>query len=52
MKRRVVITGMGLVTPLGHSVQETFDNVIQGKNGIGYITLYDTSTSKVKIALK
>lgn len=50
MKRRVVITGMGLVTPLGHSVQETFDNVIQGKNGIGYITLYDTSTSKVKIA--
>ena len=50
MKRRVVVTGMGLLSPVGNTVEESFSNLIQGKNGIDFITLFDTSTSKVKIA--
>ena len=50
MKRRVVVTGMGAVTALGHNVEETFNAMLEGKNGIDYITLYDTSEAKVKIA--
>ncbi|MBE0701559.1 MAG: beta-ketoacyl-ACP synthase II [Acholeplasmataceae bacterium] len=50
MKRRVVVTGMGLVSPVGNSVDESFDALIQGKNGIDFIKLDDASTWKVKIA--
>lgn len=50
MKRRVVITGTGLVSPLGNTVEQTFSNLIAGKNGIDFITLRDTSDYKVKIA--
>ncbi|MDX9691371.1 MAG: beta-ketoacyl-ACP synthase II [Acholeplasmataceae bacterium] len=50
MKRRVVVTGMGLVSPVGNTVEESFANLIAGKNGIDFITLFDTTTSKVKIA--
>ena len=39
-KRRVVITGMGAVTPLGHTVQETWDAVRAGACGIAPITLF------------
>ncbi len=49
-KRRVVVTGMGLVSPLGNTVNETFDNMIAGKNGVDFITLFDTTDWKVKIA--
>lgn len=48
-KRRVVVTGMGAVTPLGNNVQETWDNLVAGKNGIGPITLFDTSAYKAKL---
>jgi 3-oxoacyl-[acyl-carrier-protein] synthase II len=41
MYRRVVITGMGAVTPLGHSVAETWQAVVEGKSGIGPITAFD-----------
>ena len=44
MKRRVVITGMGCVTPLGNSVKETWENLIAGKSGAGLITKFDAST--------
>jgi 3-oxoacyl-[acyl-carrier-protein] synthase II len=50
MKKRVVVTGMGLVSPVGNTVEESFKNLIDGKNGIDFITLYDVETWKVKIA--
>lgn len=50
MKRRVVVTGMGLVSPLGNSVDASFDAMINGENGVDFITLFDTTDWKVKIA--
>jgi 3-oxoacyl-[acyl-carrier-protein] synthase II len=50
LKRRVVITGMGAVTPLGNSVAETWDGVCGGKSGIDRITKFDTTTFDTKIA--
>lgn len=49
MKRRVVITGMGAVTPVGNNVNEMWENIVNGKNGIDFITQFDTSNMKVKI---
>lgn len=49
-KERVVITGMGLVSPLGLNVETSFKAMLNGTNGIDYITLYDTTNWKVKIA--
>ena len=49
-KRRVVITGMGAVTPIGNNVETFWKNVKEGKNGIGSITKFDTTDYKVKIA--
>ena len=48
-KRRVVITGLGLVSPIGNDVNTSFQSAIEGKNGIDKITLFDTETWKVKI---
>ena len=48
--RRVVVTGMGAVTPLGNSVAATWKGMKQGKNGIGPITLFDTKDYKAKVA--
>ena len=50
MERRVVITGMGLVTPVGNNVEEFWESIKNAKHGIGQITHFDTSDSKVKIA--
>lgn len=50
MERRVVITGIGLVTPVGNNVNEFWENIKNGKHGIGKITHFDTSDSKIKIA--
>ncbi|WP_026399414.1 beta-ketoacyl-ACP synthase II [Acholeplasma equifetale] len=50
MKRRVVVTGLGAITPVGNTVDETFQNLIKGVNGIDYIKSFDTSRLKVKIA--
>lgn len=49
-RRRVVVTGLGLVTPLGIGVSETWDALIKGKSGIGRITQFDASTYPVQIA--
>lgn len=43
IKRRVVITGVGMVTPLGRNCAETFDNATKGVSGIDYITSFDTT---------
>jgi 3-oxoacyl-[acyl-carrier-protein] synthase II len=50
MKRRVVITGMGTVNPLGLTVAETWENVVGGVSGVGPITLFDSSDLNVHIA--
>lgn len=50
MKKRVVITGMGAITPVGNSVTEFWDSIRAGRVGIGPITKFDTSEYKVKIA--
>ena len=49
-KRRVVITGMGTVNPIGNSVEESWQAAKAGKCGIGPITRYDTSNQRVKLA--
>ncbi len=50
MNRRVVITGMGAITPIGNSVKEFFENVQAGKCGIDFINNFDTETYSVKLA--
>ena len=47
--RRVVVTGMGAVTPVGDSVKESWSSLVEGKNGIGPITLFDTEAFKAKL---
>ncbi|MEG1870411.1 MAG: beta-ketoacyl-ACP synthase II [Peptostreptococcaceae bacterium] len=50
MKRRVVVTGMGAITPIGNSVYEFWNNIKINKNGIDEITNFDTADFKVKLA--
>lgn len=49
-KRRVVITGLGAVSPLGLSARETWSRLIEGKSGVGKITLFDTTGCPVTFA--
>src|SRR4029079_11586063 len=50
MMRRVVVTGLGLVTPLGGDVETTWQNLIAGKSGIAPITRFDTTGQIAKVA--
>ncbi|WP_244833064.1 beta-ketoacyl-ACP synthase II [Clostridium sp. BJN0001] len=50
MERRVVITGMGAITPIGNDVEAFWDNAKLGKSGIDFITLMDKDLCDVKIA--
>jgi 3-oxoacyl-[acyl-carrier-protein] synthase II len=50
IKKRVVITGIGLVSPLGNTTEETWDGLIAGRSGVDYITRFDTSQHKVRFA--
>ena len=47
--RRVVVTGMGAITPLGNNVEDTWKGLKNGKNGISPITLFDTASFKAKL---
>ena len=49
-KRRIVITGMGIVSPVGLNLKESWGNIIAGKSGIATIDTFDTSEFPVKIA--
>ena len=49
-KRRVVITGLGIVSPVGNGVAQAWDNTINGRGGIGPITHFDASQLPTKIA--
>ena len=50
MERRVVITGLGAITPLGNNVEEFWKGIKEGKCGIDQITRFDTTNFKVKLA--
>jgi len=50
MKRRVVITGLGAITPIGNSVEEFWNSLKSGAVGIGEITKFDTTDYKAKLA--
>lgn len=49
-KRRVVITGMGAITPIGNSVEEFWNGIKEGKTGFGPITYFDTADYRCKLA--
>lgn len=48
--KRVVITGVGVISPLGNTVNEFWKNIITGKSGVGPITKFDTTNFKTKFA--
>ncbi len=50
MAKRVVITGMGVLTPVGNSLEEMWAALLEGKNGIGRITAFDPSEHETQIA--
>jgi 3-oxoacyl-[acyl-carrier-protein] synthase II len=49
-KRRVVVTGLGMLSPLGSDVDSTWKNILEGKSGIGNVTMFDTTNYNTKIA--
>lgn len=49
-RRRVVITGLGLISPVGNSVEEGWQNILAGRNGIAPITRFDASTFPARFA--
>ena len=50
MKRRVVVTGMGAVTPVGNTVPATWDALIAGRSGVAPITKFDATKFPVRFA--
>jgi 3-oxoacyl-[acyl-carrier-protein] synthase II len=50
LKRRVVVTGLGLVTPVGNSVEKTWAALMAGRSGVDYIQKFDTTKFPVRIA--
>lgn len=50
MRKRVVVTGLGCVSPIGNDTETVWKNLIAGKSGVSLITQYDTSEHKCKIA--
>ena len=48
--KRVVVTGMGAITPLGNTIDDFWGNIVAGKSGVGLITKFDTSNFKTKFA--
>ena len=50
MKRRVVITGLGIVSPVGNTIAQAWDNIVNGRSGITNITRFDASGFNSQIA--
>ncbi|HEY9771181.1 MAG TPA: beta-ketoacyl-ACP synthase II [Coleofasciculaceae cyanobacterium] len=48
--KRVVITGLGAITPIGNNLADYWDGLLQGRNGVGAVTLFDASEHACKIA--
>lgn len=49
-RRRVVVTGLGIISPVGNTVPEAWDNILAGRSGIGPITRFDASAFSARIA--
>lgn len=49
-KRRVVITGLGAITPVGNDVQSMWDSIVNGKSGIDFVTKIDKDKYPAKVA--
>ena len=49
-ERRVVVTGIGTINPLGNTIETYFSNLEQGLNGVGPITHFDASNYKTRFA--
>ena len=49
-RRRVVITGLGAVSPVGNTVEESWSNLLKGRSGIASITKFDASAFPARIA--
>src|SRR2546429_6179849 len=49
-RRRVVVTGLGMITPLGSTVEKTWDGITAGRSGIGPITRFDATGLETRIA--
>ena len=50
MRRRVVITGIGCINPMGHDVETVWSGLKEGKSGVGYTTIFDASTFPTTIS--
>ncbi|MBN2539811.1 MAG: beta-ketoacyl-[acyl-carrier-protein] synthase II, partial [Deltaproteobacteria bacterium] len=50
LKRRVVITGLGIVSPLGNCLNDTWEGICAGRSGVAEITRFDTTGFKTRIA--
>ena len=50
MDRRVVVTGMGVISPVGNTAEEFFSNLVRGKNGIAHVTKFDATDFKSALA--
>jgi len=50
VKRRVVITGLGIVSPVGNDIDSAWDNIVNGRSGVGRITRFDPSAFNAQIA--
>ena len=50
MRKRVVVTGMGCISPVGNTVEETWSALLAGKSGAGAITRFDSSKHKTRFA--
>ncbi|TVS14388.1 MAG: beta-ketoacyl-[acyl-carrier-protein] synthase family protein [Planctomycetaceae bacterium] len=50
MRRRVVITGVGVINPMGHDVETMWDGLKEGRSGVGYTTIFDASSFPTQIA--
>src|SRR5574343_1909430 len=48
--KRVVVTGLGAITPIGNSIEEYWDGLVNGRSGAAPITYYDTEKHKTKFA--
>ena len=49
-KKRVVVTGLGALTPIGNSVEKYWENLVAGKSGADHITKFDASLFKTQFA--
>ncbi|WP_293994951.1 beta-ketoacyl-ACP synthase II [Sphaerotilus sp.] len=49
-RRRIVVTGLGLVTPVGNTVDESWANIVAGQSGIDHVTRFDASNMSVRFA--